>query len=212
MVIAAEVIKCADCGAGTAPFVIALLAVAISAGALFISAREHREFMRSQRTRARFNTRFSVVNYENDLPRHPIEQPVSKIRPIVRMRVENYGDRAASSVLINVLVPERLQNFRWCGPHGEETNHPELGRPNPGADECLELDDQDVAAQFLMVVVPRITRRGGFVQHFCFSLDLPDDGSLTKIPVCATVQADEMPDDVVEYRDDFEVSARRSTH
>jgi hypothetical protein len=113
------VVECPDCG-GEFPWelLIALLAVLVAAGALWISAREHREFMRQTRARARFNVGMAVINIDNRLPDDPIVVDATEIRPVIRLSVENYGERAAAETLMNVLAPRTLQGFGWCAPDG----------------------------------------------------------------------------------------------
>lgn len=52
-------------------------------------------------------------------------------------------------------------------------------------------------AQFLSVELPRVSRRTHYVKFLMFSIDVPHRGEMS-VPMRATAQADELPDDIDE--------------
>jgi hypothetical protein len=205
---AQNVIECSNCGAGAALWV-AVAAVGVASCALWISAREHREFMRHVRARARFDFSFKVGNYESSTRERVIEASSSSIRPVVRLRIGNYGDAAASSVLLNVLLPISVEGLRWCGPNGEELASSKAGPPVAADYQLHDHVGAPVRAQHLVAEWFRVPRKGGAVFFFCFTLPLPRSGAEVRVPINAVAQADEIPDEVDEYEGSFEVRARR---
>ena len=165
--------------------------------------------MRHVRARARFDFGFKIRNYESSTRERVIEVNSSSIRPVVRLRVGNYGDAAASSVLLNVLVPVSVQGLRWCGPNGEELASSKAGPPVSADDDLHDHMGTPVPAQHLVAEWPRVARKGGAVFFFCFTLPLPRTGAEVRVPISAVAQADEIPDEVEEYEGSFEVRARR---
>jgi hypothetical protein len=132
---------------------------------------------------------------------------VAEVSPVVRLDVENYGERASTETLINVLAPRGLEGFRWCHPDGGP-----MGQvPVPTDDDALDADGTAVPSGLLVNEVSRITRNGGFLFFFRFTLPVPDEGEQT-CRIHVTVQADEMPDDVKEYTGDrvFRVKPREA--
>ncbi|MDA0168393.1 hypothetical protein OJ998_04780 [Solirubrobacter taibaiensis] len=204
--IATTVIECRNCAPGVGPaFYASTAAVVVAAVALIINAREHREFMRTTRARARLAFELTLANYETDADGVLVHEAGS-IRPVMRLRIRNDGDRAALETLVNVtLASEGVTLLRWCGPTGQEIESP---RAHPSS-EPVQINGEAVPSSFLPGTVPRITRKGGNIVNFCFTLALPDDGSEICIPIRITAQADEIPDDVDEYVHDTVVRARR---
>jgi hypothetical protein len=205
--IAQTVIECRNCGDGGGLAVWAsFAAVAVASGALWISAREHKAYMRQLRARARFSIELRVDNYDHDATTG-MEDEAGTIRPVFRLKIDNYGERASAATLINVLVPrEYASTLRWSGPKGGE-----LPTRTPfDSDELVTLPDgAQVATTTLSGVIPRITRSGGQIEFFCFTVRLPDTGDQIAIPIRVLAHADEIPDDVPEYSGSMVFRARR---
>jgi hypothetical protein len=207
MPLADTIIRCSNCGPGWLGTALTLAALAVAAGALWIASREHREFMRQARARARFDLDASIANYAEAMDGGVIVHPASSIRPIVRVRIGNYGEKAAATTLMNVVAPRELDTIRWCGPTGQELDsvRPAFVNTEPiGSPDGRRIPSQTLAEEH-----SRITRKGGFVSFFCFTLALPEDGSELHLPFRISAQADEIPDDVSEYSVSFEIRARR---
>jgi hypothetical protein len=92
--------------------------------------------------------------------------------------------------------------LQWCGPNGEA-----LGLTGPSTTDEVLCDSagNELAASYLDVEMPRITRRSGYVRHAYFFAAPPEEGVL-EVPLRAKVQADELPEDVDEEVLDWIIS------
>lgn len=97
---------------------------------------------------------------------------------------------------------------RWCGPHGEELGNGEQDVVFPTAETLTTSDGATYDSQYVVMTLPRIGTKPHHVLYLQFYVDLPAR-MLRFIPVRATVQADEIPDDVDEYVAELEVQVLR---
>ena len=206
-VLAQRTIECPDCGGAGPEVWIALGALLVASAALWINARQHGEFMRRLRARARFDLKLAVANYATSERGSLLEHEASSIRPVVRVTITNYGEAAATETLVNVWLPRDLEGARWCGPTGTELPN----EKGPIPDDEATLDDGvggKLESQVLATTLGRIPRGAQQTMlHFCFRLPL--DESERRLAFHASAGADEMPPDVRGYEADYRLRARR---
>jgi hypothetical protein len=186
-------VECTNCGPGVEVWV-TVGALLIAGVALVISAREHREFMRQLRARARFRLTPRVLGANE---RGVIETGGSVRHVRVEIGLKNIGDRAASATVINVVAPRRLESLRWCGPKGEDVTDPALRQTAETAEVLTDVEGRRFEAEYLARELPRVGRKMDYVGWITFAVAVPPEGE-TSVPLRVTAQADELPDDIQE--------------
>jgi hypothetical protein len=186
-----------DWNATTTSIVIAAIALGISAWALGISNREHKEFMNRLRARARFELSIAVPGGKEVEPgQWLLVTDGSVVYVRVQLGFKNIGERAAGPSLLNVVVPSGLSDFKWCGPGGEDVDTRSHVAQTP---ERLTDGSRDgVPGQYLSMEVARVARRPHHLKFIRFAVRLEGLNAEVVVPVKFTLQADELPDDVQE--------------
>jgi hypothetical protein len=204
---AQRTIECSNCG-DSFPWglLIAALALCVAAGALYVSAREHREFMKQVRARARFDLKLTIIDVPNNLPDEPIEVDGDTLDAHLQLHVENYGERRAGETLINVRVPRTLPDFLPATAAGTIRTQGRVPIADP--DPIKDADGHLIPAKWAHETAESIPRKtGGVLTYYRFRMPVPSEGEA----VCrieATAAAEELPDDVAECTGELVVRVR----
>lgn len=189
-------VECSNCGDLGPAFWVTIGALLIAAIALIMTAREHREFIRRLRARARFEVIVATVGADSDGVLRTDGTAVGAVR--VSIGVKNVGDAAASETLVNVVFPRGLE-VQWSGAQGEPVGPRQYPADTP--DEVLRAPDgrEYRETQYLSKTWERIGRRPHYVKFVTVPVGgVPDTGEAIA-PLRVRVEADELPDDEPEY-------------
>jgi hypothetical protein len=200
-------VECTNCGGeGEIGLIVALIALVLSFASLYLTYRAHRRaelehhaFLDEVSRRADF--RVSLEHGQrSDLK--VFAEPDAEAWALLVLGIKNTGTKAASDVVINVLVPDWVTNVRRTDAEGRE--HVETAPPS-SSDEVLR-DAQGAAsgARYLSWREPRI----GLKPHYAYYVYVVLGRALS-CPIRVKVQADELPDDKDEVVEDFMVTVVR---
>jgi hypothetical protein len=189
---AVQQVRCTNCGGRDwLAIVIAGVALIVSLGALTISLREHRFFLKQLRARARLKLMLRVLDHPDGV----VVANAQNVAVRLEVGVTNYeGDKAASAATMNVVVPRWVLDFRWSGPGGEQVLPPGI----PAATEELLQGDLAQPGQWIGQELPRVSVKTAYVRHCNLTVRKPDDADEVICPVRAKVGSDDLPDDVDE--------------
>jgi len=209
----AEPVRCVEgCGGGDPStlgilgFVIALLSLGaafkawkISDASLEIANAQHQEFLKQLRARADFKLELHLEGH----PGPVVETTADEVTLRWRMTIENSGDKAATDVGVNLLIPADLRNLR----SDEKT-----GTTPPTTIERLQASDgSDYPAQYLAELVSRFSLRMARITYASATVKTPTTpGQERLVPAVFRVWSPDMPDEV-EFRSvKSEVRIRRT--
>jgi hypothetical protein len=200
-------VECTNCGGVGPAFWLTLGALSIAAIALYFNFRQYREFARRLNARARFRVTLGVVDADDEgIRRTPSNTTTCWTR--VSIGIKNVGDLAANQTVINVLLPQYIEEARWCGAKGQERNEKnELVAAGKG-DVVIDDKGNEIPAVYIALVIDRIGTKPDHVVYF----QMPIDCSFTHepvVPVRVKVQADEIPDEIEEYEESILVRVAR---
>lgn len=181
------------CGGGINP--VGIIALVVALAALWMAWREHREFLRRVKARARLEVTLRVIQPDTARDDGLIEIGGNAGTIVVELGVKNTGEKAAGPTIINLLAPEYAE-LRWSGPRGEDLGPDAKQRLASGA-MYLVSQNTVVPERYLSKEAPRISLRSGHVTHASFYVTLGQSQEL-KVPLRASAQCDELPDDVDE--------------
>jgi hypothetical protein len=167
-------------------------AVALAHDEVEMARKEHDEFLRGLRARARFRLSLRSRPEPED---GVISVDASTVQVRVEIGLKNEGDRAAGETVLNVVAPRHVLDFRWCGPQGEAV--PDAGPPAETPEELSDAQGRAWPGQYLSKILPRVTRRSHYATFVSLGIVVPRTGERS-VPVKVTAQADELPDDVDE--------------
>jgi hypothetical protein len=217
-------VRCVEgCGGGepTAAYiglVVAFLSLAVALAAWRVSHRslqiardEHRVFLKQINARADFDLTIDIV--DRHLPDDgAIESSEEEIELKWQLGIENSGDKAALSALINFLVPTDISaSLAWITQNGLSVPDPHRQHgPMSTAEELPAADGTRHPAHYLVKEVPRISLRGARVGFATAQIKTPaNPGEERIVPVSFRVESDDLPDDVEDRRIELETTIRR---
>jgi hypothetical protein len=182
-------VRCINCGGSdslvTWSRIIAIVALVVALGALYNPAREHREFVKQLRARARFELKIDTDRFFGDVYE---TEAFASVSLVVRVGVSNVGDKAAGETIVNVLTPASPGELSWSTASGQKIGA-EPGRPS--GDAVTMPGGEEVQAQVVSYVMERVSRRGRREVWFMVeNLPVPSD-----LPVAVVVNSDDLPDD-----------------
>jgi hypothetical protein len=199
---------CTNCSAHGTDWValIGVIAAVIAAICAFValawSRSEHNEFLRRLRARACFVITLQAITsapaVETDDPlavSAPTGQPFDQVFEI---GLSNVGDSAAGPTVVNVLVPANVAGFGWTTAGGTMASHQRDARET---DETLTRGDGEVPAKWIAYEVSRVSTRTPVLLHFKLTVG----AVVQRVPIRVKAQSDELPDDVFETIEDFEL-------
>lgn len=202
------VFECTNCsGNGGTPWLsIAIAAIALVATliALGMNYFQFREFNRSLKARARFRITLSVANGVDGVRWTPPNTNTAYV--VIGIGIKNVGDKAAGETLINALYPAQIREARWSSPDGGDAEF--KGTPLPAEDGDVVIDPTDgteYQARYLARTISRIGTKPHTLVHMKFPVDNMRMNDEVRVPIRVKVQADEIPDDVVEYEETMTV-------
>jgi hypothetical protein len=220
LMLAAQPVECVKgCGGDSTVTAIGLivaflsLAVAVSAWrlsnkSLGIATTEHRVFMERLNARADFELNCYVVS-------PPLNDGVYETTASVfaikwQMGITNSGEKAANDVGVNFLIPhERTvpKSFGWVTQANQRIG--DAGRVMTTAEELVATDGSRHPAHYLILEIPRQTRRTAGVIFATADLKSPPPGEEIAIPYKFKVWSDDLPDDVEARTVEGEIRVRR---
>lgn len=181
-------VHCQNCGGGDTLSVVGLIiagaAFVVALFALYIAAREHREFMKQLRARARFDLTIGMNRFDGDV--HETEASTTVM--VFFVGLSNVGDKAASETVLNVHTPASFGQLLWGTQTGESSSE---RRGIPTGDTLTMPDGEEVGAQMISRTFQRLSLRGR--TEFWFMVDgVPVPCVL---PIGVVVNSDDLPDD-----------------
>lgn len=199
-------IECTNCGgdATDLQFWITVGALVIAFLALLMNFVQFREFLLGSRARANFRLTLSPVGTDPDGVRRTT---AGKCATRVALGIKNTGKKAAGETVINVLIPRQLENVRWCGPNGEKLEDKSAVTANT-AEKLVGPDGTEHQSMYLVRTLSRVGTKPNHVVFFEFYVEMQKSGEVV-VPVRAKVQADEIPDDIEDYRAELPVRVER---
>jgi hypothetical protein len=204
--VAVTQVECVNgCGGGVDP--VALIALVVALAALGMAWREHREFLRRLKARAKLELTLRVVQPADATAEGLIEIDGNAGTFVVEIGLKNTGDKAAGPAIINLLAPEYVE-LRWSGPRGEDLG--QEAKQRLYAAETFEVAGRaaPVPARYLWKETPRISLRGARVAYASFYVSLGSSEEF-RAPLRATASCDELPDNVDEVSASLPVRIRQ---
>jgi hypothetical protein len=199
---------CTNCSVRGADWVAltGVIAAVIAAICAFValawSRSEHNEFLRRLRVRARFVITLKAIT---NAPAVDSDDPLAVSAPIGRgfeqvfeIGLSNEGDGVAESTVVNVLVPASVAGFGWTTAGGRMASDQRDARET---EEKLTQGDREVPAKWIAYEVPRVSTRTPVLLHFTLTVD----AVVQRLPIRVKAQCDQLPDDVFETIEDFEL-------
>ena len=181
-------VRCLNCGSGdtlaTRSLIVAVVALVVAAVALYITLREHREFMKQLGARARFDL---AVLLEQGFERGEVSVESGHPEITFRVTLDNVGEKAAGETILNVFAPA-TNELVWSTRSGMQLSSPDDAAATP---EKLRLPDgTEVEARMIAKAIPRVARRAGHMTWFTVVVRQPAD-----LHVRVVAQCDDLPDD-----------------
>jgi hypothetical protein len=193
-------------GTGTDPIALAALIVAVVAAvfagvSVYWAHSEHIEFLKRLRARAKLRVQLTAIENPapgTDDPLAVAAEPGHEFDQIFRIGIANDGDSAAGATSIDVLVPATVRNFEWCDGAGRPLDQQDTPIDTG---EKLPRESGEAPAIWISKEIRRVSTRGGVVCHFKLLVDRNE----RCLPIRIKAQCDELPDDIEEECQDFEL-------
>jgi hypothetical protein len=145
---------------------VSLVALGLSGAALVITWREHRWRAEDRERRAILRIGIAPVGADKD---GTLRTRAESLSPMIRVRVENTGDRSADGVTLRVYIPDRFVTFGWTD--GDGSRLP--GAPGPGMSVRLtDADGREWPARPLERIIDHLAHDDHYDAFFHFRLPL----------------------------------------
>jgi hypothetical protein len=183
-----------------AALVVAVASAVFAGVSVYWSHSEHVEFLKRLRARAVLHVTLVAVGNlaPGDDPLAVMCAPGEEFEQVFQIGISNSADSAAGPTNIDVLVPAITREFAWCDVAGRPLDPPSTPVETG---EKLPREGGETPAVWINKELHRVSTRGGLVRHFKLLVERNE----RRLPIRVKAQCDELPDDVEEEIQDFEL-------
>lgn len=175
--------------------VVAQDSLKVARDALEISKVEHEVFLANYNARADLHLTVTLMDSSDD--NRTINATAAYLRWEIGLR--NSGDRTATNVGVNFVLPILLRDPIWTNQVGAPLHEQQLTGGPLTTDEMLGIPTGELPSHYMTKMIDRVegTERTHVVMYVTALFDLPDEvGVPAHLPVIARAWCAELPDDV----------------